>query len=145
MSKPMKFSIIQVGAWLLIGIILLLVFNQEGVVEQWGDNQNKTLLVASLFIFGFSSDFILRLIEKSKRHGFSRDERDQLIQSKAMNFGFILTLIYVFLVTITLYVKYEDAGLMPVGYMWFVAYSTIVIANLSMGIPSICYYKKQGY
>lgn len=145
MSKTMKFTLIHVCSWTLVGLFMIMIFLNPSTIEQWGDNRNKTILLASLFILGYSTDLILLLFEKSKKFGFKRDERDFDVQRKATNIGFIIALVYVFFAAITLYTKYESKGLMPVGWMWFLAYSTVIIANLSVSVPSLLLYRKQEF
>lgn len=145
MSKSMKFTIVQITAWSIVAISMVCIFTNEGTIEQWGDNRTKTILLALLFLGGYATSFILSILEKTKRWGFKRDERDKMIQMQAMSVGFIAALLYVFIVSISLYAAYESRGTMPVGWVWFIAYSTIVIANLSVTIPTLLLYRKQGF
>lgn len=145
MSKLMKFGIIQVCTWGLVGIGMGFIFATSSVTSTWGDNAIRTVLLALLFFLGFGVDFALRMIEKSKKRGFRRDERDMAIQGRAMSIGFVCLVIYIFLVAVILYTYYEDMGTVPIGWVWFMAYSTIVVANLSAGISSLIIYSKQGY
>lgn len=141
----MKMNIIQVVTWSIVGLGVLIAFLLPNTIENWGDNKLKTILLASLFIIGFATDFILRILEKSKKYEVKRDERDSMIQSKSMGIGFIVIILYIYLLSIGLYTKYEASGFMPVGWVWFIAYTTIVMANISAGISSLILYKKQGY
>jgi len=145
MSKLMKITFIQVCAWSIVAISMIIIFTNHGTIDNWGDNTTKTVLLAFLFFVGYATHFTTLLIEKSKRWGFKKDERDLAIQSKAVNIGFIIVLLYIFILSISLYIKYETAGTMPVGWVWFIAYSTVVIANLSVTVPSLLLYRKQGY
>lgn len=145
MSKLMKITLIQVCAWSIVAISMIIIFLNHGTIENWGDNTTKTILLALLFFIGYATHFTTLLIEKSKRWGFKKDERDLAIQSKAVNIGFIVVLMYIFILSISLYIKYETVGMMPVGWVWFIAYSTVVMANLSVTIPSLLIYRKQGY
>lgn len=144
MSKLMKINIIQVTTWSIVAIGVLVIFLLPGTIEHWGDNKLKTVLLALLFLVGFTIDFIFRMYERSQKWGFKRDERDMMIQSKALSTGFIILVIYIFIISIGLYTKYEAEGFMPIGWVWLIAYSTIVVANLSVGISSLIRYRKQG-
>lgn len=145
MRKLIKFNLLQVVSWSIVFIGVIFIFTREGTIENWGDNRTKTLLLASLFLFGFGLDFVLRFLEKSKRWGFKRDERDETVQSKAMNVGFLVLAMYIFLLCITLYVVYENDKFLPIGWVWFIAYTTIVIASLSTSITTFILYRKRGF
>ncbi len=49
---------------------------------------------------------------------------------------------YVFIVAISLYTYYETDGSIPVGWMWFMAYSLVLVANVSTSSCTIVLYKK---
>lgn len=144
MSKAMKFNVIQVITWSMVAVGMGLIFISGDTIGEWGDNKTKTVLLAILFILGYGTDFIIRLIEKSKRWGLKRDERDKTVQYQALSVGFVLLMLYIFVLCIGLYVHYEESGYIPVAWVWFIAYSTIVVANLVCGYASLFYYKKQG-
>ncbi|MBN2793795.1 MAG: hypothetical protein JXR88_00210 [Clostridia bacterium] len=145
MSKAMKFTIIKACSWTLVGLFMVMIFSNPSTILEWGDNKTKTLLLAALFLFGYTADLTLMILEKTKRFGFKRDERDLYIQHKAMSFGYISTLIYVFSTAILLYTLYENKGAVPVGWLWFIAYSLVIVANLSMAVTALILYRKQGY
>ena len=49
-----------------------------------------------------------------------------------------------FLISIYLYLRYEAVGAVPVGWLWFIAYSIIVVANVLASAFSIYLYKREG-
>jgi hypothetical protein len=144
MSKAMKFNVIQVITWSIIAVGMGLIFASGDTIGEWEDNKTKSVLLAALFLLGYGTDFIIRIIEKSKRWGMKRDERDKTVQYQALSIGFILLMIYLFVLCIGLYEYYEGTGYIPIAWVWFIAYSTIVVANLVSGYASLYYYKKQG-
>lgn len=145
MSRCVKYTIFQLITWTLVGLGLIIVVTRPGVIMSWGDNSVKSLVLAILFLGGFGTDFIIRLLEKSVKFGYMRDERTESNQLKAMSLGFVIVLIYMFLYAIAVYTKFEDSGLVPVAYIWILAYSSIVVANIAVGLPMIVIYRKQGY
>lgn len=144
MSKLMKLTIIQVVTWTLVAIGMVLIFTSNSTIGEWGDQRAKTLLLAVLFLIGYGTDFTIRFIEKSSKWGVKRDERDRDISYKAVTTGFVLLMLYLFTLCISLYVYYEESGYVPIAWIWFIAYSTIVVANLSSGYASLYFYRKQG-
>lgn len=144
MSKLVKTTVVHVVAWSIAAIGMGIIFCLPRTIADWGDDRIKTILLALLFIAGLIIDLFLRIYERSKKHGFIRDERDHYMQRKAGSAGFIITVLYIFILSISLYIKYENIGIMPIGWVWFIAYSTIAAANLSTGICSLIYYGKHG-
>lgn len=144
MSKAMKSNVIHTIMWALVAVGLIIIFSLPDTINNWGDNRIKTLLLAILFLLGFGTDFVLRLAEKSQKHGYKKDERDRTIQLEAVFKAFVVLLLYIFILAIVLYLVYENAGVMPIGWVWFLAYSTVCFANLSMGIFTYTGYRKLG-
>jgi len=129
----------------MVAIVMLVVISMPGTIKNWGDNALKTILLGALVFLGYGSDFAFQIYSKSKRWGYQKDERDQHINTKAVNVGLITLLLYIFIFSITLYTIYETAGFLPVGWMWILAYSSIVEANLSIRLASLLFYKRYGY
>lgn len=144
MSKLVKTTVVHVVAWSIAAIGIVIIFALPRTITDWGDNRLKTLLLALLIAAGLGVDLFLRIYERSKKHGFMRDERDHYMQRKAVSAGFLITILYIFILSISLYMKYNSLETMPVGWVWFIAYSTIAAANLSTGICSLIYYGKHG-
>lgn len=137
-------SLLHLVLWSIVSLIFVFVFFSKGTIENWGDNLNKTIMVSSLFFFGFGGDFVLRLIFKNKKNRIIKDERDDQISMKSMSTSAIVTFIYIFLVTISLYIKYEDTGHVPVAWIWFIAYSLIMVVNITGSLAaSVLYWKSE--
>lgn len=144
MSKLVKTTVIHVVVWSIAAIGMVIIFTLPRTITDWGDNRLATVLLAVLIAAGLGVDLFLRIYQRSKKHGFMRDERDHYMQGKAVSAGFLITILYIFILSISLYIKYENLGTMPVGWVWFIAYSTIIAANLSIGMCSLLYYRKHG-
>jgi uncharacterized membrane protein YbjE (DUF340 family) len=142
MSSKLKASIINLILWCIVAIGMLYIFFGREALSDWGDNQNKTLLLALLFVVGYSGQLIIGLKYRDRKNKVMKDERDLSIQNKAMSASFITTLLYIFLITISLYTKFEQAGSVPVGWLWFIAYSLVVVANISSSSFTIYFYQR---
>lgn len=143
MKGAVKYNLIHAIAWTFVGIIMVVIFMTGDTIKYFGDNRIKTILLASLFVIGFGTDAVIRVIEKSNKWNFKRDDRDKDIQKQSISYGFIIVLIYIYLLNISLYLYYEEIGFLPVGWIWFSAYSTIVTANIATGYSSLFLYRKQ--
>lgn len=147
MSSQMKHSILNFILWSGVAIFFLLVFFNGDTLENWGDNRTKTLMLAILFGIGFGGQLVLRIVFRKRKNTntISSDERDDYIQNKAMASSFVLTLIYVFIIAISLYTFYEKNGVVPIAWVWFMAYSLILFANMCTSGFSIYHYYKGVY
>lgn len=142
MSKHMKHSILSMSLWGFVGILFLTILLSTDAITNWSDNRIKSILLAVLFFIGFSSDFILKSIFNKKR--VLSDERDQLVTKDAATSSFIIIVIYVFIFLIALFLKYETTGFIPVGWLWVIAYSLVVVSNTVYSLMTIIFYKKRG-
>lgn len=143
MNKMIKFHISHLLLWLFVAIGFISVFITLDAINNWGDNSLKSIMLALLFLIGFGGDYILRYIYRKRDGIIISDERDESIRLKAMEYSFILTMLYVFLITISIYTKYENIGLVPVGWLWFLAYSLVLVVHIfSSLIILIMYWKR---
>lgn len=142
MSARLKASIINLILWSIVAIGLLYVFFGRDALSDWGDNRNKTLLLALLFVVGYSGQIITSFMFRDKKNKIVKDERDLAIQNKAMSASFITSLMYIFLITISLYTKFEKAGSVPVGWLWFIAYTLVIVANVTSSAFTIFFYQR---
>ena len=140
MSKKMLQSLLHLVLWSIVAIILIFIFFSKGTISNWGDNKIKTVMLAVLFVFGFGGDFVLRMVFKNKKNKIIKDERDDYISMKSMGISAVTTFIYIFIVAISLYTKYEEAGSVPVAWVWYIAYSLVMVANISGSLASSVFY-----
>jgi hypothetical protein len=71
------------------------------------------------------------------RSGVATDERDEDIRRRANAGAFLVVLVYVFALAIFLWERYQDSGFVPVGWMWFLAYSTSFTAFISSSVIAL--------
>lgn len=106
----------------------LAVFLRPDTLPGWGDNPRKTLMLAILILIGYVGDLSLRYYWK--RRGMQETAEEHHLRLKGLSGAFIAVLVYGFLFAITLYTRYEAVGVVPVGWLWFLAYSLVIAANL---------------
>ena len=144
MSSQMKHSMFNLIIWIIVTVFFLSVFLTGNTIENWGDNHTKTVLLAFLFGIGYLGHFILTIVFRKRKCIITKDERDEYFQSRAITNSFIVTLIYIFVVTISLYTYYEKIGFVPIAWIWFIAYSLILVANISASGFTIFFYRNGG-
>jgi len=144
MTRLQKRSLLDliISAVFLAG--LTAVFFSGGGAETYVQDTTRKILVAALLALGyillFFVMFLVRL--KSKDKAIFMDERDERIVRQAMGTAFTVFAIYVFLMCIGLYEAYSTSEVMPVGWMWFLAYSSGFIAILSRAIATLILYTR---
>ena len=144
MDPRLNFSVLHLSLWSFVGITFLSIFFSNASHDTLSDNNTKTILLAILFMIGFVGDAFLRLYYK-RNNLFDMSKKNNLyFQYKALSYSYISILIYMFLISIYLYLRYEAVGAVPVGWLWFIAYSIIVVANVLASAFSIYLYKREG-
>lgn len=144
MSNTMKTTLGHLVVWLIVGCLMIIIFFTNDTINNFTDDNSKTFLLANLVALGYLSNAIVYFVQKSKKFGTKKDERDLLVQSKAMHFSYVLIAAYIYLLAIGIYTKYESVGYVPIGWIWFLAYSMIVLLHISLDIGLIYHYFKQG-
>ncbi len=144
MSKQLKQSIIHLIIWSIVALGFILVFSRENTIINWSDNRTEKVILAILLLTGFGGDAILGIMFRKKGNEIIKDERDIEVTGKAMGASYIVTMLYVFLVTISIYIKNESAGMVHVGWLWFIAYSLVIVANIASSVCTIIVYKRLG-
>lgn len=70
------------------------------------------------------------------------DERDAYVQRKSFGIGLILSLLYVFLISIILFIGNRNLGTVNVAWLWFIAYSTFAFSYFITSLVILFYYNR---
>ena len=131
-TERAKWKII-IWSVVLVGL-LILFFGGEGP-GGFAHDRIRIVTVAILFAAGYGAFFIMLGVTRKKREGaLNRDERDEMFESKAAGVTLAIVLTYVYLLCLGLWAYFQDAGSVPAGWMWFLAYSTIFLGMIVHGI-----------
>ncbi|NQT58878.1 MAG: hypothetical protein HQ557_07850 [Bacteroidetes bacterium] len=144
MSIQMKRAILNLIIWLSVTLLFLMVFFSGNTVAAWGDNRVKIITLASLLGIGYIGQLILSIVFRKRKNIINTDERDAMILNKAMSNSFIVTLVYLFLIAMSLYIYYEKNGFVPVVWLWFIAYNVVMAANITTSSFLIFQHHKGG-
>jgi membrane protease YdiL (CAAX protease family) len=127
MSLARRLAVISSAVWLIIGIaftFLVLDSGLGGLASSSGERTRSVL--AGIILPGYLISFALIWWTYKGRRAGEIDERDKKIESRATGIVGIVVLLTVFLVSIGLYDTYLDRGAVPVGWLYILAYGTIV-------------------
>jgi hypothetical protein len=114
------------GIWGLVSLAFGLVFFLGGGAVTYADDSIRILVSALILAAGFIGYLSMLYLTREKSNGKAlvRDERDLEIARQANEIALVAVLVFVFSVCIALFLGYETAGSLPVGWMWFLAYAT---------------------
>jgi hypothetical protein len=59
------------------------------------------------------------------------DERDLQVAAQAGQTTLVVVLVVIYAFTVGLWTLFEGAGVVPVGWMWFLAYASVILASLT--------------
>ena len=85
--------------------------------------------------FGFLG-YWLALWFTRQRKGAPRvsDERDMHVVARANQATLVVVLVGIYVFTIGLWTVYETSGQVPVGWMWFLAYGSVILASVTSAV-----------
>ncbi len=126
MNDKRKQTWLVLGLWSVVLIVFLALFFIASKPSEWSTNSNIKFISGIIFGIGYILFFIIQL--KSKNN--TKSENEYLIKYKSTNSTLMVILMYVFIFTILLYIIYENDILMPVSWMWFLAYSTVFLTYI---------------
>jgi len=128
-----------VGIWGLAAAAFGLVFFLGGGAATFADDSTRMLAAALGLAAGFIGYLSMLYLtrEKSKGKALIRDERDLEIARQANEIALVAVLVFVFAVCIALFLGYETAGSLPVGWMWFLAYATACFGLLAQAVATL--------
>jgi hypothetical protein len=127
------------GIWGLVAVLFGWVFFLSGGAATYADDsirmQGAAVILASGFIGYFSMLYLTR--EQSSAKGLNRDERDLEIARRANEIALVAVLVFVFAACIGLFLGYETAGSLPIGWMWFLAYATACFGYIAQAVATL--------
>jgi fatty acid desaturase len=131
MSLARKLAVISSVAWLVIGIASTLLIVDSGLDALASPSGDRTRSVlAAIILPGYLIGFALIWWTRNGQRAGEIDERDKKVESRATEIASIIVLLTFFLASIGLYNAYIDLGSVPVGWLYILAYGTIVWVSL---------------
>jgi hypothetical protein len=138
MSQARLRSLLAAGIWTVVSIGFGATVLVDGGPATYADDPPRRLVGAIFLAAGIFGNPLMRFLTRSKP-GAARvfqDERDEKLGAKATSFGLVVVAMGVFLANIALWDGYEEAGSVPVGWMWILAYGTLILTHL---VPALAF------
>ncbi len=127
------------GIWGLVAVAFGSVFFLGGGAATYADDSMRMLAAAVILAAGFIGYLGMLYLTREKSIGQVRirDERDLEIARQANEIALVAVLVFVFAVCIALFLSYETSGILPVGWMWFLAYATACFGLLAQAVATL--------
>ena len=112
--------------WGGVSISFLVLFFSGTGPETFVQEKARILVTAAMFGTGYLAQLLMLYLTRARpgARPVVRDERDDWIARYANGIAFVVALAYVFVVSIVLWEVYHDRQSVPVGWMWFLAYTS---------------------
>lgn len=138
MSLARKQAVILALAWLAIAILSTIIVTHAGVDRIAGPAGHRTRsLLASVILPGYLISFAVMWRTRRGRRAGDIDERDQAVEHKATEITAIITLLAVYLAGMGLFDAHADTGVVPAGWLYVLAYGTIVLVSLAHPLAAL--------
>ena len=139
MTQSKQQGLFSLLIWGLAGLGFIITFFSGGGPSTFAQESIRILISAICLLFGFAGFGIMLYLTKTKSGNSPviEDERDSQIALQASQTGFVTVLVYVFLTCIILWESFRGENAVPLGWMWFLAYSTGIVGYLSHAITML--------
>ena len=137
MSQTRKRAWLSTAIWTLAGVGFALTFFSGGGAGEFDTDSTRHLAGAGAIAFGFLAHWATLWLTRQRGERLSADERDVQVVAKAGQVTLVVVLVGIYAFTIGLWTVYEGAGVVPVGWMWVMAYSTLILSHLAPALVAL--------
>jgi hypothetical protein len=135
MSQTRRRAWLATFIWSLAGTVFLVSSFAGGGPGELAADSRRHLATAGAVAFGFLTHWaVLWATRRKKGDPALADERDYQIVARANQATLVMVLVGVFALTIALWTVYEAGGQVPVGWMWFLAYGSVILASVASAV-----------
>jgi hypothetical protein len=139
MTQARRRALLTAVIWTVVAIGFTITFLSSGGADTYAVDKARRVTGAVFLAIGFFGTPIMNFLTRGRRKEGQvvRDERDERIGRRAATAGSFVVLVYVFVVSIALWEVYAKSACVPVGWMWFLAYSTMILTYLASSVASL--------
>jgi hypothetical protein len=139
MTQSKQRAVWSLLLWGGVTVAFVVLFFSWGGPDSFVRQKARIVMTAVLFGAGYVAQVLIFYLTRVRPWGRSVawDERDDGIARHANGVAFIVALIYVFVVSIGLWEVYHDRGLVPVGWMWFLAYTSTFVGMFTHAMATL--------
>jgi len=137
MSQTRKRAWLSTAIWTLAGVGFALTFFSGGGAGEFDTDSTRHLAGAGAIAFGFLAHWATLWLTRQRGERLSADERDVQVIARAGQVTLVVVLVGIYAFTIGLWIAYEGAGVVPVGWMWFLAYGCVILASATFAVSTL--------
>lgn len=138
MTQARKRAVFTFLIWGSVMAAFSVIFFLGGGPERYALEKWRRVAGAAIIAGGYLFYGLMNFLTRTRPGGdVGRDERDEETRRHANSVAFIVVLIYVFVLAIFLWERHQVGGFVPVGWMWFLAYSTSFAAFISSSVIAL--------
>jgi len=112
--------------WGLAAVGFAAVFFVWGGPATFGDDRMRVVAGALPIVFGYGGYLLAVWLTRVRGSAVATDERDAQVVARASRGTLVVVLMAVFAMSVGLWEAYREPGAVPVGWMWFLAYGTVI-------------------
>ena len=144
MTQSFKRAFLTLTIWGPVSVAYLILFFVVGHPSTYADDQTQRTYMGIVLAVGYVGYGLMMYLTRVRRDSthLVTDERDEAIATRASSTGLICVAIYVFVLAIGLWEYFEEQGCVPVGWMWFMAYSTVCLSYVSTSVASLVLHRR---
>lgn len=126
--------------WTLGAALFLVLFFSGGGPNSFGEDSSRVALTSLAYGIGFLTHLFLMWKFRSRKIGENtvKDEWDDEVAQKANGVALIVLLLFVYLTGVALWEVYRDSLLVPAGWVWFMAYFSIIVGLIAHATAMLC-------
>ena len=138
MSQTRRRAWLAAVIWSLAGVGFLASTFSGGGPAELAQDSLRHLAGAGAIGFGFLGYWLVLLFTRQRKGKPPvSDERDAQIVARANQATLVVVLVGIFTLTLGLWLAYETEGSVPVGWMWFLAYGSVILASLTSPVATL--------
>jgi sterol desaturase/sphingolipid hydroxylase (fatty acid hydroxylase superfamily) len=129
---------LEIVGWGVAGAGFGVTFFMGGGPGGFAEESSRHLAGAGALAFGFLVHWLALWSTRQKAEGPRVfDERDLHVMARANQASLVVVLVGVFALAIGLWAVYEERGSVPAGWMWFMAYGSVILAFLTSSVATL--------
>jgi hypothetical protein len=137
MSYARKNAVIAAVIWTLVLLTLTATVLIPGPERFTAPEYSLWRLISAAVVLpGFLVNAWLGWRTKRGKERGELDERDEAVARRASQGTLLVTAMLVYLAAILLYEGYNDAGVVPAGWLWLLAYGSVALVSLVHAVAS---------
>lgn len=145
MGQTRKRAWLVAVIWMVAGIGFGLTFFMGGGPGTLPDDSLRHFAGAGALAFGFLGYWFTLFFTRKRRGGpLLADERDFQILARANQATLVVVLLGIFVFTISLWTVYESGGQVQVGWMWFLAYGSVILTFVMSAVTTLILERSTG-